>query len=113
FGGELMPGPVLVNANSGLVTIEGGQLDTGSQLGSINDPASSMSVIDVEQVSTLTQLTISSSMVGSYGITKTGAGTLNLTGNNSFTGENVISNGVVNVFTPTGLGNAANATTVE
>jgi autotransporter-associated beta strand protein len=111
--GELMPGPVLVNSNAGLVSIEGGQLDTGPQLGSVTDPASSVSAIDVEQGSTLTSLTISSSIVGNHGITKLGTATLILSGSNTFTGENLISNGVVQVNSPTGLGSAANATTVE
>lgn len=111
--GVLMPGPILVNPNSAQVSIEGGQLDTGPQLGSVTFPASSVSTIDVEQASLYNALIISSTIVGDYGITKNGPGTMALSGSNSFTGENWISNGVVNVGNPTALGSVANATTVE
>jgi hypothetical protein len=110
--GVLMPGPVLVNPNSAEVIIEGGQLDTNPQLESMTPP-SYVWTVDVENASLVNVLTINSTIGGGIGITKVGPGYLALTGNNSFTGHNSISNGNVIVYSPTALGNVFNTTTVE
>ena len=56
--------------------------------------------------------TISSALTGSVGITKTGGGTLFLTGNNAFTGGLNINGGTVSVDATASFGNAANAISI-
>ena len=52
--------------------------------------------------------TVSSELAGTTGMTKGGAGTLILSGSNSFTGNAVISDGTLQITNDSALGNAAN-----
>lgn len=49
---------------------------------------------------------------GSFGITKSGSGTLNLSGNNSFDGATMIQSGVLSISNATALGSASGGTTI-
>jgi autotransporter-associated beta strand protein len=79
-GGHLTisSGGIMVDSDVGAfnATISGGEL-RGSTTGALGD-------ITVHQHNTLGTLTIASNIIRSSGITKTGAGTLILTGNNTF-----------------------------
>jgi len=61
---------------------------------------------------TASTLTIGGTISGGYGINKAGAGTLLLTGNNSFTGETVVSAGVLSLGHNNALGTTAGGVTV-
>jgi autotransporter-associated beta strand protein len=50
---------------------------------------------------------------GNYGLTKTNAGTLNLTGTNTYSGGTVVGDGVLNVNNTTGSGTGSGAVSVE
>ena len=58
-------------------------------------------------------LNISGIISGSGAISKTGAGIVNLSGTNTYTGAVTVSAGILNVSNPSGLGTTAAATTVS
>ena len=57
--------------------------------------------------------TIGSVIAGTNGLSKTGAGTLTLSGNNSYTGVTTVSDGTLKLGSSTALGNTAGATAVS
>lgn len=93
-------GDLTTNAHSQTSTITG-NLHLGSASRTVN----------VADGSAASDLTISA-VVSNGGIVKTGAGTLTLTGANTYTGATQINAGVVNIQSATALGTTAAGTTV-
>lgn len=60
-----------------------------------------------------TEVNINSGIVGAGGITKTGAGGVSLSGNNTYTGNTVITAGLLGVSFSSSLGSTANSVTVN
>lgn len=94
-------GGILETANAGAnaVTITGGTI----QAGGTND-------LVVIQNNTAAPMTIASVIAGSHGLTKSGAGTVILSGTNTYTGSTFINGGTLGFTVDANLGGAASAT---
>jgi autotransporter-associated beta strand protein len=113
----------IVNTNGGTLTLGGtvaysatnnplggyliGQVDLGAASRTFNVGDSTTAPYDLIVSANL------SSLAGAFGITKTGAGTMVLSGNNSYTGGTTVSTGVLNIQSNTALGTSAAGTTVS
>jgi autotransporter-associated beta strand protein len=60
-----------------------------------------------------TELVVDANLVGQGGLEKSGYGTLVLSGNNSYTGDSVVNEGLLMVASASALGSATDGTTVE
>jgi outer membrane autotransporter protein len=106
-GGTVLNGGTLVvssdtnlGAAAGLVSFDGGLLETTATLSSsrniaLNAPGGTFQV-DTEGNTT----TLSGPITGGGFLTKTGAGALNLTGNNSYSGGTILNEGTIQGFLP-------------
>jgi len=97
----------------GSLTLNGGTLSYINSFGDTWSSATNQSYITLNQDSTLYSgasgnLTVNVPIVGSGGLTKTGAttGTLNLTANNTYSGKTIINGGIVAFKKPGALYNA-------
>ncbi len=102
-----------LNAPAGNLTLNGGTLSWINGFGDSWNSATNQSYITLNQDSTFYSgnsgnLTVNVPIVGSGGLTKTGAtsGTLNLTANNTYSGKTIINGGVVAFKKPGALYNA-------
>jgi autotransporter-associated beta strand protein len=96
---------------SGGVTVSNGMTfqTTGYDVqGSTITLAGNSAAINSIATDTGVTTTVSSELAGTAGMTKSGAGTLILSGSNSFTGNAVISGGTLQITNDSALGNAAN-----
>jgi autotransporter-associated beta strand protein len=96
-------GGVLATANVSIGNITPGTLAFGSAEGVVN-------------VTTGKTLTIGSAISGTDGLTKIGAGVLNLSGGNGYSGNTTLSQGQININNPTALGSSTlviNAGTID
>jgi autotransporter-associated beta strand protein len=101
-----------LGANTGGLTINAGTLEitTGFSTNRIFTFANTVSAVQVDAAQTFT---VASAIIGGGTVNKTGAGTLVLSGANSYTGTTVIAGGVVDIQNALGLGTTAGGTTVN
>jgi autotransporter-associated beta strand protein len=117
-GGETQSSSTLIFADTaGTVTVSGGVLvsngmtfqTTGYDVqGSTITLAGNSAANNAITADTGVITTVSSELAGTAGMTKSGAGTLILSGSNSFTGNAVISGGTLQITNDSALGNTAN-----
>ncbi|TAL04862.1 MAG: glycosyl hydrolase family protein [Verrucomicrobia bacterium] len=92
------------NDNSGPTTINGGtlQLGNGTAVGVLGPGA----IFDHGTLAFNHSVTLTNAnnISGSGGLAKSGSGTLNLTGANSYSGGTIVSGGIINLSANTGLG---------
>jgi autotransporter-associated beta strand protein len=109
--------------NGGLLTLGGdvtydaannpnGALITGTGTGTLALGAASRTFNIGDSSAAASDLTISAIISGAFGITKTGAGELTLSGSNTYTGTTTVSNGVLNIQNNRALGATNGGTTV-
>jgi filamentous hemagglutinin family protein len=119
--GSLTLGADNVLADAAAITVNGGSLDIGSHSDAVgtvtlNSGAirGSTGVLSAASVvaSNSAAASISAILGGSGGLDKYGAGTLTLSGANSYTGSTTVNAGTLAIANPTGLGGVAGGTTV-
>jgi fibronectin-binding autotransporter adhesin len=119
FGGA--PGTVTIDNGPGQVAATGMQFNSDGyrvvggpiQLVTTDNTTPVIRVGDGGALSAGYTATIDAGLTGTQGIAKNDAGTLVLTGNNTYTGDTVINGGVLSVAADANLGNAANGVTLQ
>jgi fibronectin-binding autotransporter adhesin len=118
-GGTSIDGGILsisqssnLGANTGGLTINAGTLEitTGFSTNRIFTFANAASTVQVDAAQTFT---VASAIIGGGTLNKSGAGTLVLSGANTYTGTTVIAGGIVDIQNALGLGTTAGGTTVN
>ena len=112
----------IVTTNGGTLTLGGNVTYTATNnplgaylIGQVDLGAASRTFTIGDSTSAPYDLIVSadiSSLSGAFGLTKAGAGTMVLSGNNSYTGGTTVSAGVLNIQSNTALGTSAAGTTV-
>jgi outer membrane autotransporter protein len=119
FGGA--PGTVTIDNGQGQVAATGMQFNSDGyrvvgnpvQLVTTDNTTPVIRVGDGGAVGAGFTATIDSVLTGTQGVAKNDAGTLVLTGNNTYAGDTVINGGVLSVAADTNLGNVANGVTLQ
>jgi autotransporter-associated beta strand protein len=97
---------------NGLTVTEPVSLAGGRILNGVLSGAMALTADSTVEAAVGTEVTLSGEISGSFGLTIAGAGTVTLSGNNSFTGETTVSAGTLKVAHANALGSAAGATVV-
>ncbi|HEY8251556.1 MAG TPA: autotransporter-associated beta strand repeat-containing protein, partial [Burkholderiales bacterium] len=102
-------------ADAGVVALNGGtlEIDAAETIGRLSGAGGTSVVLDATLTfGDATDTTIAATISGSAGLTKQGASTVTLTGNNTYAGTTAIDVGVLNIQHANALGATAGGTTV-
>lgn len=106
-----VPGTVVVDASAGTLTLGGAQFNVDGYV--VTGGPLTMTTTAPWGVGDGMSATISAPLVGAGGLQKTGAGTLRLTGANSYSGATQVLAGTLDVAAPAALGTGTTAITLN
>ncbi len=103
----------VTGTDTAITTVSGGTLNVNAAGTTIQSYNGGNLAVGAGLAVTVNEGTSSGTISGAGGLTKTGSGTMALSGSNSFSGALTVSGGIVNVQNATGLGSTAGSTTIS